>query len=132
MRWIFILTLLLATTAHSLSKQDEHCMAYAVYKEANAEKPAGRAVVRDVIYNRAIRHGKSICFIVAEKGQFTFTGKKKNIVASKLMLTRYREIANIKSGLTRDYVYFFNKRLHPSWAKKMKCKIVGQHKVCRP
>ena len=131
MRLWYLILLFFTNTAFALTKQETHCIAYAVFKEANIEHPAGRAVVRDIILHRAKKQSKTVCQIIKQQGQFTFKGNKNNLVATKYMLTRYTELDKVKSGLTEDYVYFFNKRLHPSWARKLSCKIVGNHKVCK-
>jgi spore germination cell wall hydrolase CwlJ-like protein len=130
MRWVFILTLLIATSAKALSKQDEHCLAYAVYKEANVEIDKGRIAVKDVILNRAKQNNKSVCWVIKQSGQFTYKGMKTNVVASPLMLKRYHQISS-KKVLPQSYIYFFNKRLNPKWARGFKCKIVGNHKFCK-
>ena len=129
MKYLVFILFFLTNTAFALTKSETHCLAFAVFKEANLEPDQGRIMVKDVILNRAKANNKTVCQVIQQSGQFTFA-KSKHVVANKIMLQRYNEIAN-KTLLSQHYIYFFNKRLHPKWARKFKCNVVGNHKFCK-
>jgi spore germination cell wall hydrolase CwlJ-like protein len=127
---LLALVLSVSVTSHATT-HDNICLATAIYYEAGAEPLEGKRAVADTIINRAEAYGMTICQVVKQRGQFSWVGLKpmrKYNTAMRELLTEVNEVPTI---LSNDYLYFFNKRLRPKWARHMKCRVISNQKFCR-
>jgi N-acetylmuramoyl-L-alanine amidase len=110
------------------------CLAHNIFYESNGEPLAGQLAVAQITLNRARDSGKSLCSVVYEKKQFSWTEKlprklgrpseEAYNLAQEVLLKGYadRELEN---------AYFFHtKDVKPYWRKKFKfIKTIGNHKI---
>jgi len=72
------------------------CLTEAIYHEARGEKYEGQAAVAQVVFNRVqysgSEWGKSICGVVYQPGQFTWTVSEPRTKRTHHRSTDYREI----------------------------------------
>lgn len=127
---ITIITLLtLPLSAQAFTNRE--CIANALYYEAYREPIRSQRAVYDVIMHRALGVS-SACLVVLAKGQFSWV----RIKPMRKMNKQLRELLENVEGQEEElsdasYQYFFVKSLHPKWAKRMKCVVIGRHKYCR-
>jgi spore germination cell wall hydrolase CwlJ-like protein len=115
-----------------LAHSEQACLASAVYYEARGESVVGQRAVMDTILNRVKHSGRSICGVVLRKGQFEWTTTKPILPFNqemKNLLQRARASGRVL--LSDTYLFFFHKRLNPSWARKLKCVVIENVKFCR-
>lgn len=123
------------------------CLALNIYYEAAVEPLNGWKAVSSVTINRAIKKNKSICAIVTEHKQFSWTleSKKRKKLTSKKEFNKLFKIklfaevytfANyslfyyINNGKTfyPTLYYFHDHKISPSWKKDYVRKLhVGTH-----
>lgn len=74
----------------------------------------------------------TVCQVVKQKGQFTWYPskpiKKYNKEMKELLTTVKR---HNKVLINEKYMWFFDKRLRPKWAKRMHCRKIGNHNFCK-
>jgi Cell Wall Hydrolase len=131
-----------------LSKEEQLCLAQAIYHEARGESEAGQWAVANVIINRAFskKFPSSLCGVVfqnADKGrfkcQFTFAcdgrsdmGTEKGAWkrASKMALVAYREfqIGDRPGVIPNSALYYHTTAVTPSWSNKFhQVAAIGSH-----
>jgi len=59
------------------SKAEQECLAKNIFFEAGVEPISGKFAVAQVTWNRAVAKGRSICDVVYQKAQFSWTLFKK-------------------------------------------------------
>lgn len=123
------LSLIFAINCHAAS--DEICLAVALFHEANTEPMKSKRAVYDVINSRMLDNGKSACDTIRERNAFSFVRRNTSWRVTDEMTEQLYEVMMMPRVLDERYKYFFNKHLHPVWAKKMVCRVVGEHKYCR-
>ena len=117
-------------SAHAKPVSDNACLASVIFHEAQTEGLEGQRAVYDVVQNRMLVTRSSCYKVVTARGQFSWWPQKsfkKYDTDMRILLTRVREAPKM---LVKGEQYFFQKQLRPKWARKMKCKTVGNHKFC--
>lgn len=112
-------------SGYSCALTNTECLSLAIYKEANTQSLAGKRAVANVILNRANKKNKSICAVVFEKYQFSWTRKKWKkkdisyhvVLANRIILMDKRKS---RKDNTHGATHFHNKKIKPSWARKMR------------
>jgi spore germination cell wall hydrolase CwlJ-like protein len=115
-----------------LAHSEQACLATAIYMESRGESVVAQRAVMDTILNRVKQSGKNICSVVLQAGQFSWSKTKPILPFNNNMrnlLQRARESGRVL--LSDTYLYFFHKRLHPSWARKLKCVVIENSVFCR-
>lgn len=110
------------------------CLATGVYYEAKSEPLAGQLAVADVILNRTKsgRFPKSVCSVLAQRGQFSFVRGGKiptppnNGQWRKALAVAQVAQKNLWDSPARDALYFHARYVRPSW-NRARVAIVGNH-----
>lgn len=115
----------------SLERKVE-CLAKNIYFEARGEGRLGQLAVAHVTLNRtkSSNFPDSICEVVYQKSQFSWTVKPYKIVNEDLF-ERIRDLAKeVLLGKTKDptkgAVSFHNKNVNPGWNRKQTV-VIGNH-----
>jgi spore germination cell wall hydrolase CwlJ-like protein len=113
------------------------CLAQALYYEARGEGQRGQEAVAEVILHRARSgsHGKTICSVVREPGQFSFVTdgsmrRKLDVEAWETAEDLADRILNgkIVTGITQRALYYHAVSVRPDWADSMVRTVqVGNH-----
>jgi spore germination cell wall hydrolase CwlJ-like protein len=115
-----------------LAHSEQACLASAIYYEANTESVVAQRAVMDTILNRVKQSGKSICAVVLQAGQFSWTPAKPIMPLNRQMKNLLQNVKESGRVLLSDtYLFFFRKNLHPSWARNMECIVIEHSKFCR-
>ena len=128
---ILILSLLLSTNAIA-NTEGEKCLAATIWAEARGEPKQGQIAVANVVLNRAYITDQSICQVVKEKHQFSWTNSKVEFDNAFRKSGQYLQLANdILMGVYNDPTFgathFFSQGV-PSWFKKGKQTVkIGNH-----
>lgn len=130
MKWLVSFLLILSFNCYATS--DSTCLSAMLKHEAQTESKVATRAVLDVTLNRVAKSRKTACRVIKEPGAYSWHHKNYKFKVIEKDLTRLSEIGNMSPVLDEDYLWFFNKRLHPIWAKKLKCdRIIGMHKFCK-
>lgn len=111
------------------SLKDVECLALNIHFEARGESTLGQLAVAQVTINRSkdSRWPKSICGVVYQKNQFSWTSiKQKPILVNKTIATT----ALYSNHPLKDFkaVYYHAYYVKPYWAKHFKYHItIGNH-----
>lgn len=130
---ILFLLLSLSSVAHSLDHNESiECLAKNIYHEARGEPLIGQIAVAHVVLNRkqSVLYPDTICQVVYQKHQFSWTNKKQSITNQNLY-TRAKQIAHdaimgLSDDPTNGAISFHNKTVRPAWKKRVITKI-GNH-----
>jgi N-acetylmuramoyl-L-alanine amidase len=112
-----------------LIREDVECMAKNIYHEARGEGLKGMQAVIEVTHNRAIQRNKTICEIVYEKKQFSWTNSKRKQVRDleekkQVVIDWYVSPTNHTKGST----YFHAAYVSPKWKHHFKRQTkIGKH-----
>jgi len=133
-KWILSLILLLAPISNIHAVDAElYCLTKNVYYEARGESRQGMLAVALVTLNRTedIRFPKSICGVVYQKKQFSWTAKPINVkVNEKQWRTAFE--ASLEAYMNRDVLgkfkatHFHNTYVSPGWNLRRVTQI-GNH-----
>lgn len=115
---------------HNQAIQDDKCMASALYWEARGESLAGKKAVQEVILNRSMATGKTVCAVVKEKHQFSWVGKKPFLPLNDDMRWMLQEVKEARPVLRDDAYLYFHSGKKPSWTRRMICRMIGNHRFC--
>lgn len=114
------------------NKKDTLCLQQNIHYEAGGESFFGKLAVGIVTINRQKAKNKTICEIVYEPNQFSWTTwvtkpiEKFSVDVVQAALIAEEEMLMLK-GL-EDAIYFHAKYVYPDWAKKKKYLItIGEH-----
>ena len=125
--WAFV------TTAHAKItpyQQNVRCLAEAVYREARGETYRGQLAVAQTVINRTrvAIFPNSICKVVFQKGQFSWTQGWRNDWRADHHSYQVARVALMGSHSMRDFnaLYFHNTSVKPGWNKK-KIARIGNH-----
>ena len=131
MKILAVLALLgVSSVATAMTKQEQRCLALAVYSESRGETVAGWKAVTDVITNRS-KSGlfpKNLCNVIYQRSQFTnirHTRIKDHVVYTKIlrMVESYHWV-----GSSRGALWYHARRVRPHWSKHMvRVAVVGHH-----
>lgn len=109
--------------ANSAISKDHKCLAEAIHREARGEPWIGKLAVAQVIINRTnnTNFPNTVCKVVFEKGQFSWTsswnGRWKydmnSLTVAVMALEGDHQLKDF------DALYFHNRGVKPSWAKKL-------------
>jgi spore germination cell wall hydrolase CwlJ-like protein len=106
------------TEAAWISQKDLKCLADNIYFEARGEPLRGRFAVARVTLNRAADRSKSICEVVYEKHQFSWTAKKGlHKIYESEAYKQAVEIAYSSRLFHEPFYYFHSIKVSPYWAK---------------
>ena len=101
----------------------QECLATAIYFEARSESVEGQGAVADVVINRVNdkRYPNSICKVVFEQRQFSFTHDDKSDIPAKGMPLDIA-VAIAKASIASDVRYvqathYHTKHVNPKWSK---------------
>lgn len=121
----------LVPVQHNLA--DIQCLAENIYHEARGESFLGQLAVAQVTVNRfqSNRHGKSICAVVHQPKQFSWTINKPRIRDKKHWQTSYTMARFVLrgSGLPKFTALFYhNRKVNPQWNRnKTVVKVIDNH-----
>ena len=120
----------------SIELDDEmRCLAIAVYYESKGEPLEGQLAVAQVVLNRrdSGRFASSICGVVYQRGQFSFTwdGRSDRPAESETWRTA-QAIAIIAATddwreIVPDATHFHARRVSPGWHRLQRVSAVGNH-----
>lgn len=115
--------------------EEMRCLATAVYYEAKGEPLEGQLAVAQVIVNRrdSGRFASSLCGVVYQRGQFSFTwdGRPDRPADSDMWRTA-QAIAVIAATddwreIVPDATHFHARRVSPGWSRLQRVSAVGNH-----
>lgn len=132
MKWLLIL---LSAVTFSLSNPppipenipELKCLAINIYHEARGEPIEGQLAVGRVTLNRVKdgRWANTVCKVVHQKHQFSWTNKRKKPVEPDEQLLG---IARASKYYETDALYYHTHKVKPIWRKKLqKVAVVGNH-----
>jgi spore germination cell wall hydrolase CwlJ-like protein len=135
------LALILINSTGALVDADELiCLSDNVYHEARGETQEGQIAVAYVTINRVGdgRFGETICEVVYEDGQFSWTDDGEKKIGEKLaylnaMRTAIAAIDGSVDDPTFGATYYYNpKAAKPRWARKFtESAVIGAHRFMR-
>jgi spore germination cell wall hydrolase CwlJ-like protein len=112
--------------------QDDRCLASAIYYEARGEPIAGKKAVEEVITNRVMATGKSVCAVVKEPNQFSWYPHNRIRQYDDEMKAMLWEVREHRPVLRDDnYLYFHGRHIKPSWTRRMICRMIANHRFCK-
>lgn len=130
---LFLLVLHSSNILAKDPKKQIKCLADNVYNEARGESVLGQKAVAMVTLNRVKKHNKSVCEIVYEKGQFSWTRKK---LLTKIDVAVYNSILylvqqifyNINSipDITKGATFYHSVSIKNPWNFRKTTRI-GKH-----
>jgi len=112
---------------------DIQCLAENIYHEARGEPFIGQLAVAQVTINRlqSNRHGKSICAVVHQKKQFSWTTNKPRVQDTKRWQESYTIAQFVLSGAVMSNFpahFYHTKKINPKWNRdKRVVRIIGNH-----
>jgi N-acetylmuramoyl-L-alanine amidase len=144
-RTTFLLLMLLCTMAmtpqehfvkapfRNIMAHDTQCMTEVIYREAPDESYEGKMAVATVVVNRLHSKGfpKTICAVIYQKGQFSWTTMKLHKPDLKLYAEARRIALYVLSGHKQTTIgnalYFHNLSVNPSWDHVRLIQQIGNH-----
>lgn len=106
-----------------VNREELLCLSKNVYFEARGLKDIEQAAVAHVTLNR-IDDTQTICEVVYEKGQFTWTKRERSIRDEgewrKSVEIAYKVLKGVIPDPTHGATFFHEKYVHPSWSRKFK------------
>lgn len=114
-------------------QQELYCLAKNIYFEARGEPLLGKIAVAQVTINRMIYKHMTLCDVVYQKNQFSWTNTKKRILDKKQWeYSIYIAKAVLEGRLyIKEFkaLYFHSVNIKPNWRyKKLYLKTIGKHK----
>jgi len=110
------------------------CLALTVYHEGRGEPLRGQYAIAHVVMNRVKdgRWGASVCSVVAQKKQFSYTKNHsfpKNVDALQEAVRVSQHVINGRPDSTQGSTHYFNPSLAvPSWAGELQYVMrIGSH-----
>ena len=125
----------LARATQRFSEDDLACLTEALYFEARGEGRQGQAAVAEVILNRVDSRAfpSSICGVVNQRSQFSYTIGGKKRIGNKAAYLRVRNIAEAAlagapRNLTNGATYFHTPAVRPAWSHRFQRTVqIGRH-----
>lgn len=110
--------------------REQRCLSNALYWESRGESIKGQKAVADVVTNRTVKSGKSVCEVVAEPRQFAWYSKKPLLPLDSNMRKLLTDTASVRTILSLEHYYFYSGK-KPAWSRKMICKKIERHNFCK-
>lgn len=115
--------------------EEMRCLATAVYYESKGEPLEGQLAVAQVILNRrdSGKFAKSVCGVVYQRGQFSFTWDgRPDRPSNSAMWRTAQAIAVIAATddwreIVPDATHFHARRVSPGWSRLQRVSAVGNH-----
>jgi N-acetylmuramoyl-L-alanine amidase len=144
-RATLLLVILLCTTAmmpqehfvqhpfDAIKAKEVQCMTDVIYREAPEESYAGKLAVGTVVMNRVHMKGypKTVCSVVYQKGQFSWTRFKLHAPNPKLYAEARTIALSVLSGKRlvsiKNAVFFHNTSVQPNWDHVRPILQIGNH-----
>lgn len=129
---LVLLTLVPTATTNATLRgwTDSQCLATAIHYEARGEPLKGRRAVLDTIHNRMLATGKSACYVIFQRGQFSWANKKPLMPYNSGQKAMLEEVVTYPIVLRNEQHKFFYSGEKPQWAKGMKCRKIGNQNFC--
>jgi spore germination cell wall hydrolase CwlJ-like protein len=132
-KFLLLFLLLISTNATPNETMDRvECLARNIYFEARGESLKGKLAVAHVTLNRkkSAKYPKTICDVVYQKHQFSWTSKQHRITNQSLF-DEIKDLAHsVIMGETEDptkgALNFHNRSVQPNWNKRVRV-IIGNH-----
>ena len=107
------------------------CLALAIYHEARGEPKQGQYAVAEVVLNRSDARNKTVCDVVREPYQFSWTKHKSNFnIPDNDSWDQAKSIASkslqSKTNFTDGATFFNTKRVGVRFGKSKKV-VIGNH-----
>jgi spore germination cell wall hydrolase CwlJ-like protein len=109
------------------------CLAKNIYHEARGESLRGKLAVAKVTLNR-VASGKfrnSICGVVYQRGQFSWTNSKYKPILDKQAWTESLHLAKLvmlnPEVSTTPAMYYHNTKVKPNWRRLERTDKIGNH-----
>jgi len=103
------------------NEADFRCMVATLYHEARGEGVMGIGAVASVIMNRAKQARKSVCSVVHERKQFSWTHvtKDKRITGNimDILSITHKALSGVLVDVTHGATFYHATYVKPSWAK---------------
>lgn len=110
---------------------DLTCLAQNVYYEARGESRAGQEAVAYVTLNRVAQRKKSICQVVFERHQFSWTMQKRKAPygpAWTNALAVANRVLQERNDFTGGATHFHSTAVKPAWSRTLRFTMrIGQH-----
>jgi len=118
------------------TKKDVECLAKNIYFEARGESHKGKIAIGQVTLNRVIHQSefnKTICGVVYQKDQFSWTNDRKNPIKDHY---QWEEAQHIAKGILQgklflenfEALYFHANYTKPTWRNtKQYITTIGKH-----
>ena len=126
------------TTATAYSWEDINCLAENAFYEARGEGVKGMRAVIDVTLNRveSSRYPNSICKVVYQKMQFSWTHQTKQKVSKEEKDYEYVQALHLATGMllghgrgvTNGSLWYHEKTISPRWSKSSQMRVVKKIK----
>jgi spore germination cell wall hydrolase CwlJ-like protein len=137
MMLVFVVTDLIEKTEslsieNTFPESEVECLAKNIYFEARGESLKGMQAVANVVMNRVRRTGNSVCTIVYQPYQFSWT-LYKHAIDDYDSFNKAKEIAsealdNKLKDITNGSTHFHAVYVDPEWAHQLKyTKTIGNH-----
>jgi N-acetylmuramoyl-L-alanine amidase len=121
-------SLALSTPLPPLDHREVHCLAEVAFYEARGEGQRGQHMVMDVVLNRVAHpsYPKTICGVVQQRGQFTYTRSARVMSERGGRLAWHRAVhlaafrmSGTLPAATNDATHFYNPSLaRPEWVRR--------------
>lgn len=119
------------TTASLRGWTDNQCLASALHYEARGEPIEGRRAVLDTITNRMLATGKSACYVIFQRGQFSWVKNKPLLAYGSEQKAMMEEVVGYPTVLSNERYTFFYSGQKPYWAYGMSCKKIKRQTFCK-
>lgn len=110
----------------NLTEKDLKCLVKNAYYEARGEGKLGMQLVTKVVINRAKKSLKSVCQIIFERNQFSWTTQYKGKIPKEsfnyilnIILEMYFKRDSLPLYM-EDVTYFHHKSIKPKWSSSLK------------
>jgi spore germination cell wall hydrolase CwlJ-like protein len=115
------------------TQRDVRCLADNIYHEARGEPFRGQLAVAQVTINRfrSNRHGKTICAVVHQRRQFSWTNNKPRVRDLKRWQDSYTVAQFMLTGAQMQKFpanFYHTKKVNPYWNRtKRITHVIGNH-----
>lgn len=105
--------------------KDLVCMATNLYREARGEPLQGQVAVAQVVLNRAEKWNKTVCEIIYQKNQFSWTNVYKDV---KYTLNEMNIVIEAYSAPRVKAMFYHANYVKPYWRKRLQREMtIGNH-----
>lgn len=121
--------MLLLPLTKALALSEQQCLSEVIWREARGEPFLGKVAVAQVVLNRTkdARFPKTICKVVFQPGQFTWTSWYRKPLADTDSKMIARMVINGTYTISNfPAIYFVHKKMRPTW-RVTKVRTIGAH-----